>query len=44
MKTSTVKIKGAIMERLPVRTKGDIPKSKVFECIDIYNINRGLGL
>jgi CxxC motif-containing protein len=35
--TSTVKIKGAIMRRLPVRTKGDIPKSKVFECMKLLN-------
>ena len=35
--TSTVKIKGAIMKRLPVRTKGDIPKSKVFECMELLN-------
>ena len=35
--TSTVKIKGSIMRRLPVRTKGDIPKSKVFECMKLLN-------
>lgn len=35
--TSTVKIKGAIMKRLPVRTKGDIPKSLVFECMELLN-------
>jgi len=35
--TSTVKIKGAIMKRLPVRTKGDIPKSSVFECMELLN-------
>jgi CxxC motif-containing protein len=35
--TSTVKIKGAVMKRLPVRTKGDIPKSLVFECMELLN-------
>ncbi len=35
--TSTVKIKGAAMRRLPVRTKGDIPKGKVFECMELLN-------
>jgi len=35
--TSTVKIEGAIMKRLPVRTKGDIPKSLVFECMELLN-------
>ena len=35
--TSTVKIKGAIMRRLPVRTKGDIPKNKVFQCMKLLN-------
>lgn len=35
--TSTVKIKGAMMRRLPARTKGDIPKNKVFECMKLLN-------
>ncbi len=35
--TSTVKINGAMMKRLPVRTKGDIPKSKVFQCMELLN-------
>ena len=35
--TSTVKIEGAIMKRLPVRTKGDIPKSLVFESMELLN-------
>lgn len=35
--TSTVKIKGSILKRLPVRTKGDIPKNKIFECMELLN-------
>lgn len=31
--TSTVKIEGGIIERLPVKTKEDIPKDKIFECV-----------
>ncbi len=35
--TSTVKIKGGIYKRLPVKTNGDIPKEIVFECIKEIN-------
>ena len=31
--TSTVKIVGAEIERLSVKTNGDIPKEKIFDCI-----------
>lgn len=35
--TSTVKIKNALLKRLPVRTNGAIPKVKIFECMKIIN-------
>jgi len=35
--TTTVKIKGALYSRLPVRTKGEIPKDKIFPCMKIIN-------
>lgn len=35
--TSTVRITGGILERLPVRTYGAIPKNKVFECMRLLN-------
>jgi CxxC motif-containing protein len=35
--TSTVKVKNGKLERLPVRTNGEIPKSKIFSCMDIIN-------
>ena len=31
--TSTIKVEGGIIERLPVKTKEDIPKDKIFECV-----------
>lgn len=35
--TSTVKIKGGNLPRLPVRTDKEVPKDKIFECISIIN-------
>lgn len=35
--TSTVKIEGAKLTRLPVRTKSEIPKDKMLECMKIIN-------
>lgn len=35
--TSTVKIKGGIIPRIPVRTDKEIPKSKIFDCMKIIN-------
>lgn len=35
--TSTVKIKGAKLCRLPVVTKGEIPKGKMFEAMELLN-------
>lgn len=35
--TSTVKIKDSSLSRLPVKTKGEIPKDKIFECMKIIN-------
>lgn len=35
--TSTVKIKNAKLCRLPVVTKGEIPKEKIFEAMDKLN-------
>ncbi|HLR35605.1 MAG TPA: DUF1667 domain-containing protein [Tissierellales bacterium] len=35
--TSTVKIKNSTIPRLPIKTKGEIPKDKIFECMDIIN-------
>ena len=35
--TSTVKIKNSVIPRLPIKTKGEIPKDKIFECMDIIN-------
>jgi CxxC motif-containing protein len=37
MLTSTVKIKGALVRRLPVRTSTAIPKGKIFECMAEIN-------
>ncbi|QXM07055.1 DUF1667 domain-containing protein [Crassaminicella indica] len=31
--TTTVKIKGGLLNRLPVKTKEAIPKDKIFECM-----------
>lgn len=33
--TSTVKITGALHDRLPVRTSGDIPKELIFDCMNL---------
>ena len=35
--TSTVKIKGGILPRIPVRTDSEIPKDKIFEVMQIIN-------
>ena len=35
--TSTVRIKGGILNRLPVKTNGDIAKEKIFECMKLLN-------
>ncbi len=31
--TSTVRLNGGELARVPVRTNGDIPKTKIFECM-----------
>lgn len=35
--TSTIKINGASLPRLPVRTDNEIPKDKIFEVMEIIN-------
>lgn len=35
--TSTVKINGGILPRIPVRTDKEIPKDKIFEVMEIIN-------
>ena len=35
--TSTVKVKGGKISRLPVRTSDEIPKAKIFSCMEIIN-------
>ncbi len=35
--TSTVKIKGALYERIPVKTNSAIPKEKIFQCMELLN-------
>ncbi len=35
--TTTVKIKDSLLERLPVRTNGEIPKDRVFACMKIID-------
>ncbi|MBC8589811.1 DUF1667 domain-containing protein [Wansuia hejianensis] len=35
--TSTVKIKGSLFPRIPVRTDKEIPKDKIFDCMKIIN-------
>jgi CxxC motif-containing protein len=35
--TSTIKIKGGIHNRVPVKTAGDIPKGLNFKCMDLIN-------
>ena len=37
MLTSTVRIEGARLPRLPVRTSGAIPKEKLFECMTMID-------
>ena len=37
MVPTTVKIKGAFLNRLPVITQKPIPKSKIFDCMEIVN-------
>ncbi|WFA08381.1 DUF1667 domain-containing protein [Tissierella sp. Yu-01] len=37
--TSTVKIIGGNLPRLPVRTDKEIPKDKIFECMKIINVS-----
>jgi CxxC motif-containing protein len=35
--TSTVKVKNAHLNRLPVKTDGPVPKDKIFECMKEIN-------
>lgn len=35
--TTTVKITNAFLNRLPVRTNGDIPKSQIFQAMKLIN-------
>ncbi|SKC55266.1 DUF1667 domain-containing protein [Maledivibacter halophilus] len=35
--TTTVKIKGGKLNRLPVKTKESIPKEKIYECMKVIN-------
>lgn len=35
--TSTVKIKGSLIPRIPVRTSSDIPKGEIFNCMELIN-------
>jgi CxxC motif-containing protein len=35
--TTTIKINNAPLKRLPVKTDGVIPKTKIFECMEIIN-------
>lgn len=37
MVTSTVIVKGGTMERLSVKTESDIPKNKIYECMEEIN-------
>lgn len=37
MLPTTVKIKGAILNRLPVKTEKPIPKTLVFDCMKVIN-------
>ena len=37
MLTSTIRIVGARLPRLPVRTSGAIPKERIFECMGMIN-------
>lgn len=35
--TSTVRVKGGVLPVVPVKTKNDIPKGKIQECMDAIN-------
>ncbi len=35
--TSTVKVKNGVIDRVPVKTQGEISKEKVFACMQILN-------
>ena len=35
--STTVEIKGGLHPRIPVKTKGDIPKEKIFEVMEEIN-------
>lgn len=35
--TTTVRIKNAVFNRLPVRTAQDIPRNKILECMKVLN-------
>jgi CxxC motif-containing protein len=37
MVTSTVKIKGGLLPRIPVRTSKPIPKEMIFKCMEVLN-------
>ena len=37
MLTSTIRIEGARLPRLPVRTSGAIPKERIHDCMDLIN-------
>ncbi|MBF4691819.1 DUF1667 domain-containing protein [Fusibacter ferrireducens] len=37
MLTTTIKIKNAMLDRLPVKTEMPIPKEKIFPCMSILN-------
>ena len=37
MLTSTIRIEGARLPRLPVRTSGAIPKERIYECMGMIN-------
>ncbi len=38
--TSTVKVEGGSAPVVPVRTRGDIPKGKIFDCMDEIRLAR----
>lgn len=35
--TTTIKIKGGLLNRLPVKTKEDIPKNKIYDCMKLID-------
>ncbi len=37
MLTSTIRLRGSRLPRLPVRTSGPIPKERINECMDLIN-------